>query len=480
MDKGVVKLERERERQRRQEIGALYMTIRTLLSLEFIKVICGIVHRERDKWREKKRKKKDQELIGDDMGLLAVDLLTEKKGGGDEKNGVKNCLGALNGTYIKVSASKSERPRYRTRKGEVVTNALGVCDMKGDFVYVLTGWEGSAVDSRYPNAEGFLTPYKGQHYHLQEWHGAENAPSSSKEFFNIKHSFAHNVIKRTFGVLKSRWAILQGKLYYPAEVQCRTILACCLLYNLTNREMTNYDISKDIDKVDSTHATTVGDDIHFIETSNEWKWQIHRDYLSTVGRKRKSQASSISKCWWCRSENETFRPGHPAAKGLLNKSFPQYDELSYVFGKVHATGAQAKTFVDVGSNDPASQGLNMLPDELMGTRTAPISEGRYVSSGFKRQHGEQALESGEVIYTAIEYENEQLSCIAEWPVLQCQNASQTRQEVVQQLEVIPELTLMDRCRLMRILMRNMDDMKAFFDVLDNMKYLYCNIILEEN
>ncbi|KAA0054690.1 retrotransposon protein [Cucumis melo var. makuwa] len=181
---------------------------------------------------------------------------------------VQNCLGALDGTYIKVNVPASDRARYRTRKGEVATNVLGVCDTKGDFVYVLAGWEGSAADSRilrdalsrpnrlkvpkgyyylvdvgYPNAEGFLAPYRGQHYHLQEWRGPENAPSTSKEFFNMKHSSARNVIERAFGVLKGRWAILRGS-------------------------------QDNIDEVDSTHATTAADDIHYIETSNEWsQWR---------------------------------------------------------------------------------------------------------------------------------------------------------------------------------------------------------------
>ena len=126
------------------------------------------------------------------------------------------------------------------------------------------------VDDGYLNAEGFLAPYRGQCYHLQDWHGAENAPSILKEFFNMKHSSARNVIERAFGVLKSRWAILQGKSYYPVKAQCWTILACCLLHNLINREMTNIDIPDDVDEGDSTHATTAGDDIHYIETSNEW------------------------------------------------------------------------------------------------------------------------------------------------------------------------------------------------------------------
>ncbi|KAL0533394.1 hypothetical protein IC582_030233 [Cucumis melo] len=128
------------------------------------------------------------------------------------------------------------------------------------------------VDAGYPNAEGFLAPYRGQGYHLQEWCGLENAPSTSKEFFNMKHSSARNVIKRALGVLKGRRAILREKSYYPVEVQCRTILACYLLHNLIM--MTNFDIEDNIDEVDSTHATTAADDIHYIETSNEWsQWR---------------------------------------------------------------------------------------------------------------------------------------------------------------------------------------------------------------
>ncbi|KAA0047893.1 retrotransposon protein [Cucumis melo var. makuwa] len=43
---------------------------------------------------------------------------------------------------------------------------------------------------------------------------------------------------------------------------------------------------------------------------------------------------------------------HPAAKRLLNKPFPYYDELTYVFGRDRAIGRFAETFADVGSNEP--------------------------------------------------------------------------------------------------------------------------------
>ncbi|KAL4010346.1 hypothetical protein IC575_030197 [Cucumis melo] len=42
---------------------------------------------------------------------------------------------------------------------------------------------------------------------------------------------------------------------------------------------------------------------------------------------------------------------HPAAKGLLNKPFPYYDELTYVFGRDRRPSV-IETFADVGSNEP--------------------------------------------------------------------------------------------------------------------------------
>ncbi|KAL4013729.1 hypothetical protein IC575_025912 [Cucumis melo] len=120
---------------------------------------------------------------------------------------------------------------------------------------------------------GFLA--RERRYHLQEWRGAANAPTNAKEYFNMKHSSARNVIERAFGVLKGRWAILRGKSYYPLQVQCRTILACALLHNLINREMTYCDDVEDEDEGDSTYATTTAsEDIQYIETTNEWsQWR---------------------------------------------------------------------------------------------------------------------------------------------------------------------------------------------------------------
>ncbi|KAK9279188.1 hypothetical protein L1049_012866 [Liquidambar formosana] len=61
---------------------------------------------------------------------------------------LNNCLGALDGTYIRVNVPEADKPRYRTRKNDIATNVLGVCSQDMQFTFVLPGWEGSAADSR--------------------------------------------------------------------------------------------------------------------------------------------------------------------------------------------------------------------------------------------------------------------------------------------------------------------------------------------
>ncbi|CAN1140560.1 hypothetical protein LINPERPRIM_LOCUS24926 [Linum perenne] len=63
-------------------------------------------------------------------------------------NVLQNCLGALDGTHVKVRAKIVDQPRYRNRKGEVSINVLAVCNPSCEFMYCLAGWEGSARDGR--------------------------------------------------------------------------------------------------------------------------------------------------------------------------------------------------------------------------------------------------------------------------------------------------------------------------------------------
>jgi hypothetical protein len=82
--------------------------------------------------------------------------------------------------------------RYRNRKGFIGQNVLAACNFAMLFVYILSGWEGSASDSAifeyarehdfavpkgkyyladagFPLCDVLLTPYRGVRYHLKEW-----------------------------------------------------------------------------------------------------------------------------------------------------------------------------------------------------------------------------------------------------------------------------------------------------------------------
>ena len=48
--------------------------------------------------------------------------------------------------YIKVNVPTADQPTFKTHKGEMATNVLGMCDTKENFVYVLAGWEGCTVE----------------------------------------------------------------------------------------------------------------------------------------------------------------------------------------------------------------------------------------------------------------------------------------------------------------------------------------------
>lgn len=104
----------------------------------------------------------------------------------------KGALGAIDGTHIPCSPPASERAFFRDRKSNITQNCLFGCSFSFQFVYSLTGWEGSASDARvygdaiskdfiipegkyyladggYPSCKELLTPYRGIRYHLAEW-----------------------------------------------------------------------------------------------------------------------------------------------------------------------------------------------------------------------------------------------------------------------------------------------------------------------
>jgi len=94
--------------------------------------------------------------------------------------------------HIACHPTASDRQAARDRKGNLTQNCLTACDFEMQFMYMLSGFQGSAADARvyhtarlkdftippgkfYLADAGFtacnelLVPYQGVHYHLAEW-----------------------------------------------------------------------------------------------------------------------------------------------------------------------------------------------------------------------------------------------------------------------------------------------------------------------
>ncbi|CAI9286136.1 unnamed protein product [Lactuca saligna] len=144
----------------------------------------------------------------------------------------KNYVGAIDGTHVRVKVLNRDAPRYRGRKGYPTINVLAACSFDLKFTYVLTGWKGTASDSRIlknalnrddklviPNGHYYLVDadlphstilmaaYRGVRYHLKEY--STRAPQNARELFNLRHASLRNAIERAFGVLKRRFPIIR-------------------------------------------------------------------------------------------------------------------------------------------------------------------------------------------------------------------------------------------------------------------------------
>ncbi|KAK3210734.1 hypothetical protein Dsin_015440 [Dipteronia sinensis] len=88
----------------------------------------------------------------------------------------------------------------------VPTKIKETCNFDLEFIYVLSGWEGSSHDSRVLNdalsrRNGLkvpLAPFRGVRYHLQDFGGHGRALENEHELFNLRHYSLRNVVEMIF------------------------------------------------------------------------------------------------------------------------------------------------------------------------------------------------------------------------------------------------------------------------------------------
>nr|KAJ0206653.1 hypothetical protein LSAT_V11C500229500 [Lactuca sativa] len=216
--------------------------------------------------------------------------------------------GAIDGTYIEVNVLDSDKPRYRTRKGNIAMNVLGVCNRDMNFVYVLAGWEGSTTDSRcnyhladggYINGEGFLAPYRGIRTHMAL--DPEENMSSTFEDMPIREEQPNHF--QIVDVVESRKVVginITSKHVQNKIKRLKDIFFAA--YNMQNTSGFGWDDTRKCVVVDSA--------------------EILEEYLQK----------------------------HPNKNYIANKPFRAYERLANIFGKDRATCGMAESVADVTEN----------------------------------------------------------------------------------------------------------------------------------
>ncbi|XP_060673253.1 uncharacterized protein LOC132803756 [Ziziphus jujuba] len=169
----------------------------------------------------------------------------------DEINEIYDYIGAIDGTHIPATINGRDVSSYRNCHGKFSQNVLAACNFDLKFIYVLSGWEGSAHDSKllhdvlskyflvdcgFPNHRQFLAPFLGVRYHLQDFSRSDRHSETAAELFNLRHSSLRNVIERIFSIFKSRFIIFKSTPPFPFKTQTELVLDCAGLHNFHRKE----------------------------------------------------------------------------------------------------------------------------------------------------------------------------------------------------------------------------------------------------
>ncbi|KAA8544664.1 hypothetical protein F0562_019489 [Nyssa sinensis] len=265
----------------------------------------------------------------------------------------KNCVGAIDGTHVRVKVSNEDAPRYRGRKNYPTQNVLAACSFDLRFTYILPGWEGTAVDSRIiknaltrddnlkiPNGKyylvdagymlrsGLIAPYRGVRYHLKEY--TKHRPENPRELFNLRHASLRNAIERAFGVLKKQFPIIGSTTEptYSVETQSEIILACCILHNYLMGVDPDEGIINEVDQ-ELLNQPPDEEEVHA---------SMEVDEDATRGEYIRD---SIAISMW--NDYVVDQMQNPMLKNRRTTPIKHYDKLSEMFAKDRATGAGAET-----------------------------------------------------------------------------------------------------------------------------------------
>ena len=176
------------------------------------------------------------------------------------KWGVPQCVGAIDGSHIPISAPVLNHTDYYNRKGWYSVILQGLVDHSYHFLDVYVGWPGNVHDTRVFAHSSLYTSLAGSEllpstkmitlngvnvplfiigdsaYPLETWlmkpFSQNVAVTPQHRTYNYRISRARIVVENAFGRLKARWRRLMKRNDMHMENIPTVITATCVLHNL--------------------------------------------------------------------------------------------------------------------------------------------------------------------------------------------------------------------------------------------------------
>ena len=94
-------------------------------------------------------------------------------------------------------------------------------------LYILVLGKFYLVDAGYACRPGFLSPYRGTRYHLNEY-GGRHYPTNARELFNLRHSSLRVTVERAFGGFEKSIPYYRQQTLSP--IQDTSQIGACMLH----------------------------------------------------------------------------------------------------------------------------------------------------------------------------------------------------------------------------------------------------------
>ena len=175
----------------------------------------------------------------------------------EEKNGVKGCLGAIDGllVHINLPSNVKNARKFRCYKAYYALNCQAVAGPNAEFLYINIAHAGATGDGEAARRSNFWQRceknefnYKEGYFYIGDaaysllpWmitpYQGTYGVNSPEDVFNLQLSRSRQSVERAFGIMIKRWRILVRPLEFgTVEQSVKVIKACALLHNICTED----------------------------------------------------------------------------------------------------------------------------------------------------------------------------------------------------------------------------------------------------